>query len=81
VAEPSAAPILDDTDRAGIAADHRNMCKFSSRKAPGYRLVVATLMRYSEGAPQTIEARWTEARELLRSIRRSEAQDLIRDAV
>lgn len=28
VDEASAAPILDDTERSGIAADHRGMCRF-----------------------------------------------------
>ncbi|MBE3043701.1 hypothetical protein IMZ48_14245, partial [Candidatus Bathyarchaeota archaeon] len=42
VTEDSAAPILDDTDRAGLRADHRNMCKFASRASPGYRLIVST---------------------------------------
>lgn len=33
VAETSAAPILDDTDRAGLRAEHRNMRKFATRNS------------------------------------------------
>jgi len=76
VTETSAAPILDDTDRAGLRADHQNICKFATRTSPGYRLVIATLMRYCDEAPRTISRRWIEAREILRSMRRNEAQEL-----
>jgi hypothetical protein len=41
---------LDDTERAGLPYDHRHMCKFESRSSPGYRLIVAALIRYSNGA-------------------------------
>ncbi|KAH8422390.1 uncharacterized protein LDX57_000147 [Aspergillus melleus] len=76
VAQTSAAPILDDTDRAGIKADHRRMCKFATRTSPGYRLVVATLMRYSEEAPNKIGRRWVENKELVRSMRKNEAKEI-----
>ena len=78
--EHSAAPILDDIDRAGLRADYRNMCKFASRSAPGYRLVVATLIRYSEEAPSTISRRWVEAKETFRSMRLNEVREIIPDA-
>ncbi|OWT43497.1 hypothetical protein VFPPC_17354 [Pochonia chlamydosporia 170] len=54
VTESLAAPILDNTDRAGLRADHANICKFVSRNAPRYRLVVLTMIRYSLDAPSTI---------------------------
>ena len=77
VEETSAAPILDDTDRAGLRADHRNMAKFASASSPGYRLIVSTLLRYSDDAPSTISRRWIEAKELLRSLRKNEAEELM----
>lgn len=72
----SAAPILDGTERAGLPADHRNMCKFAARTSPGYNLVVATLRRYADGAPSTISRRWVETKELFTSLRRNEVRDL-----
>ena len=79
--ESSAAPILDGTERAGIAADHRGMCKFGSRDAPGFRTVVAALKRYAMDAPGVVRERnlvaerelgakgWCEARELVRGVK------------
>ena len=75
--ESSAAPMLDGTERAGIAADHRNMCKFGSKDASGFRTVVAALKRYGVDAPAVVRERnklaarelaakgWLEARELV----------------
>lgn len=77
VEKHSAAPILDDTERAGLSSDHRNMCKFESRSSPGYRLVVAALIRYSSNAPLTIDKRWVQARELLKVKRANEAAELV----
>ncbi|KAI4197039.1 MAG: hypothetical protein LQ350_006169 [Teloschistes chrysophthalmus] len=77
VKEYSAAPILDDTERAGLPYDHRNMCKFESRTAPGYRLVVAALMTYTLNAPSTITQRWVHATEMLKAKRAAEAAELM----
>lgn len=77
VEESSAAPILDDTERAGLPYDHRHMCKFESRSSPGYRLIVAALIRYSNGASNTIPQRWVNAREMLKSKRVVEAAELM----
>lgn len=77
VTETSAAPILDDTERAGVRAEHRHMCKFASREAPGYPLVAATLIRYSEAAPIAVSRRWTEATESIRIMRKGEADELV----
>ena len=76
--ESSAAPILDNTERAGLPADHRGMCTFESRNAPGYRLVVAALIRYSKDSSTTIPRRWEEARKMLASLRDNEAAELLR---
>ena len=55
VSEASAAPILDDTECSGIAADHRGMCKFENRNSPGFRTVMAALRRYCQEAPEMVE--------------------------
>ena len=78
VEESSAAPILDNTERAGLPYDHRNMCKFESRTSPGYRLVVAALMRYSREAPEVVSRRWKHAVNMLYSKRSQEADELLR---
>lgn len=78
VEESSAAPILDNTERAGLPYDHRNMCKFESRNSPGYRLVVAALMRYSKEAPEVVSRRWKHAVDMLKSKRSQEAHELLR---
>ena len=77
VEEDSAAPILDNTERAGLPYDHVNMCKFESRTSPGYRLIVAALIRYSREAPNTIPQRWFNAIEMLKSKRMIEAAELM----
>ncbi|KAI0424659.1 ribonuclease-like protein p/mrp subunit [Xylaria sp. FL1042] len=79
VNENSAAPILDNTDRAGLRADHRNMCSFTSRNAPGYKLVASSLVRYSRDAPTTITRKWRIEKEMLRSLRQQELKYLHED--
>ncbi|KAF6234922.1 hypothetical protein HO173_006852 [Letharia columbiana] len=74
----SAAPILDNTERSGIAADHSHMCKFENSDAPGYRIVVAALMRYARESPALVESRWSQAKEMLRTQRSAEATELTR---
>lgn len=76
VTESSAAPIYDNTDRSGIRQDHRNICKFASRNSPGYPLVSATIVRYARDAPGVVTRRWIQEKELLRSARMQEAQEL-----
>ncbi|KAI1182505.1 ribonuclease-like protein p/mrp subunit [Nemania serpens] len=79
VTESSAAPILDNTDRAGLRADHRGMCRFASRNAPGYKLVASSLLRYSRDAPQAISRKWRIEKEMLRSLRQQELKNLHED--
>ncbi|MCJ1403613.1 hypothetical protein MMC11_006836 [Xylographa trunciseda] len=78
VEESSAAPILDNTERAGLPNDHVHMCKFESQTSPGYRLVVAALIRYSKEAPEVVSRRWKHAVEMLNSKRSQEAEELLR---
>jgi len=77
VDEGSAAPILDNTERSGIAASHATMCKFDGQSA-GYRVVAAALMRYVREAPNVIPPRWSQARERLKVQRSHEASELTR---
>lgn len=78
VHETSAAPILDNTERSGISADHRNMCRFASRDSAGFRTVVAALMRYSLDAPAVVKTRNVRAREMLSAQGWHEATELVR---
>ena len=77
VEESSAAPILDNTERAGLPYDHRGMCRFESKNAPGYRLVVAAMKRYAQEAPGVISRRWVHAAQMLASKRANEAAELV----
>jgi hypothetical protein len=78
VDETSAAPILDNTERCGIAADHRGMCRFERNTSQGFRTVVAALRRYGQEAPQIISSRWTKTAEMLSENRRHEAMEMLR---
>jgi len=53
------------------------MVKFESRISPGYRLVVAALLRYSREAPEMIAARWVQAAAMLKAKRQNEAAELV----
>ncbi|KAI9880614.1 MAG: hypothetical protein M1830_001965 [Pleopsidium flavum] len=77
VEEDSAAPTWDNTERSGIYANHSQMCKFASNKAPGFTIVVAALLRYAREAETTIEFRWQEARKLLAVQHSNEAAELM----
>lgn len=76
VSESSAAPIIDGTERCGLSYDHRNMCRFESRKSPGYIVIAAALIRYSGEAQRVIALRWLHMNNLFRSMRAHEAAEL-----
>ena len=78
VDETSAAPILDNTERSGIGADHRNMCKFETKDSAGFRTVVAALKRYSQDAPKVVSTRNIRAGEMLSAQGWHEAKELVR---
>lgn len=78
VEESSAAPILDNTERCGIAADHRGMIKFDNSSSQGFRTVMAALRRYIREAPEVIKTRLNIAAELLRASRQNEAMELMK---
>ncbi|MCJ1479379.1 hypothetical protein MMC13_008064 [Lambiella insularis] len=77
VEENSAAPILDNTERSGIAANHSQMCKFE-RTSSGYRTIIAALLRYTREAPDVIVFRWVKAKDMLAMKRANEATELTR---
>ncbi len=68
--EESAAPTVQDVERAGIQADHSHMCKFENENAPGFDLVVEGIQRYAEAAPDLIKPRW-DAEKQARAVQRT----------
>ncbi|KAL8819107.1 MAG: hypothetical protein Q9191_007804 [Dirinaria sp. TL-2023a] len=79
VDQSSAAPIIDGTERSGIAADHQRICRFERKDSPGFRTVAAALKRYCQHAPEVIKARQKSASETLSTRRWNEASELLLD--
>lgn len=77
VDETSAAPIVANTERAGIYANHAQMIRFSDRQDSSYRTVVEALVRYSRDAALIISRRWQQAKETLARARSNEAFELV----
>jgi protein SERAC1 len=75
----SAAPAYNDTERAGISADHSGLVKFERPDDPGFLMVVEALLRYCEDAPEVIRIRQQEAAELLERERMSETRMILRN--
>jgi hypothetical protein len=78
VTEASAAPVYDDTERAGIAADHSKMVKFESNRSSGFRVIAAALDKYCEEAPEAIRRRYAAAEQNMLQERKREAAEKIR---
>ena len=78
VGQESAVPPWHDAERFGIAATHSGMVKFSSRKDPGFDVVLAALIRYSSKADQRIKSRWASDRKFIEQQRQDEANALLR---
>jgi len=72
VSQESAAPTHDETERAGINADHSGMVKFDDPSGQGFRMAVDALLRYAAEAPTAIERRREEAEGTLLQRRASE---------
>ncbi|KAK0643989.1 hypothetical protein B0T16DRAFT_392425 [Cercophora newfieldiana] len=72
----SAVPMLDNTEVAGIHANHIDMTKFRSRSSSDYRTVLAALDTYCEKAPDVISRRWKLAERRLQDLRRGEAEEI-----
>jgi hypothetical protein len=65
VDESSAAPIIDGTERCGIAADHRAMVQFDKNSLQGFRTVVSAIKRYCQEAPESIRMRYMQSMRVL----------------
>ena len=76
VEESSAAPIIDNTERAGIHGDHTQMVRFSDRRDSSYRTVVEALTRYCREAAPVISRRWQQAAEAITRVWSNEAYEL-----
>jgi hypothetical protein len=76
VNQESAAPVFDNTERSGIAADHSSMVKFSENTSQGFRSVAAALDRYCEEAPDVIRRRCIQAAQAQDEERCREAMEL-----
>ena len=74
----SAAPLYDDTERAGIAADHSGLVKFNDPSSHGFYLVMEALMRYCDNAPDAITQRRWLARDTLGQERGKEMMEILR---
>ena len=77
VPESSAAPIHDNTERAGLQRRHQDLCKFGSRKTPGYKLVAACLVRYAAAARECVPRKWDAEKAVFALTRRKEAENLL----
>ncbi|BCR85742.1 esterase/lipase family protein [Aspergillus chevalieri] len=78
VEEFSAAPILDNTERCGIAADHRGMCKFNNNCSQGFRTAISALRRYAREAPEVVRVRHKRAMKALQENQMYQAADVLR---
>lgn len=77
VDETSAAPMLDNTERSGVAADHRGMVQFCRNTDQGFRTAVAALRRYCQLAPQVIQGRLIQSTDILNDRRHFEAMEML----
>lgn len=77
VDQASAAPCMESTTSAGIAADHRGMCRFECKSDQGFRNVVSELKRWGDEAPKMIGERWVRSRMALEVMRRGDADELL----
>jgi hypothetical protein len=56
------------------------MCKFEGNRCMAYKTVVSALLRYERAAPAVIASRWLQEKEMLSTLRRNEANELMRDS-
>jgi hypothetical protein len=76
VEESSAAPMIDNTERSGICANHSQMVRFTDPHSSSYRTVLEALVRYCRTAPPTISRRWQTAHRTFSQARSQEAMEL-----
>ncbi len=75
--EDSAAPSFAVGERMVIETDHSHMCKFASKRSPGYEGVAEAVKRFAGEAPETVKRRWFEEKDARGSARRAQAIDLM----
>ncbi|KAG0648834.1 Kinesin light chain [Hyphodiscus hymeniophilus] len=78
VAENSAAPNWIRAERAGIPANHSQMCKFTSADDVGFKLISSACKRYLRTAVNEVNIRWHKDCELLEKEREEEVAELLR---
>ena len=79
--ESAAPPTHNETERAGIAADHRGTVRFETPSAQGFRMVADVLVRYAAEAGEVVRRRREEAGGgVLERERGKEAEALLRSA-
>lgn len=78
VEQSSAAPVLPNVIRFGIAADHQGICRFADSQEPGFITVAAELRRYAHAAPIKIERRLIRDRDVLRLKHDDEVSELVK---
>jgi len=77
VDQDSAAPDFADVERMVIETDHSHMCKFATKRSPGYEGVAEAIKRFAENAAGTIKRRWLEERDARGNALRAQAFDII----
>ena len=77
VDETSAAPTVQDVERAVIQADHSHMCKFEDEDAPGFDLVADALQRYAGDAPALTAPRWDSEKAGRFAKKKAEIEEII----
>lgn len=77
VDEDSAAPAFAGGERMVIEADHSHMCKFATKRSPGYEGVAEAVKRFAVEAPDTIKRRWVEEKDAWNHALRAQVNDLI----
>ena len=76
VDEDSAAPGFAVGERMVIEADHSHMCKFASRRSPGYEGVAEAVKRFAVEAPDVVKKRWQEEKDARVHALRAQANEL-----
>ena len=77
VAQDSAAPSWDNTERCGIPVSHWELCTFDNEASPGFATIKAALKRYARECHHTIQLRWQLAEKFLETQRSIGASELV----
>lgn len=76
--EESAAPNIQDVERACIQQDHSHMCKFESDSATGFHIVKDAIQRYASQALATVVSRWSTEKAEQQRKKQAQADELLR---